>query len=113
MTAGDRFVPHGLNPAELEPLTTLLDECRDLDTAWLVRKELRHFPQHRLFVLVVRSRPNWLGRSSESRDAAIVRDLLPRLVLPGQSLVVAPHGGFGRLARRIMKLPDAQVGRPS
>ena len=109
MKAGDRFISHGLNPAELEAITALLNACRDLDAAWLVRKDLRHFPQRRLFVLVVRSPANWRGSSSESRDSAIVRDLLPRVVLPGQSLIISPDGGFRSLARRIMKLPGAQL----
>ena len=107
--AGDRFVPHGLNPAELEAIITVLGACRDLHAAWLVRKELRHFPQNRLFVLVVRSQPNWWGSSSEPRDATIVRELVPRLTLPGQSLVIAPHGSFRRLARRIMSHAEAQL----
>ena len=107
--AGDRFIAHGLNPAELEAITALLSACHDLDAAWLVRKILRHFPQRRLFVLVVRSPANWWGSSSEPRDSAIVRDLLPRIVLPGQSLIISPHGGFRSLARRIMKIPGAQL----
>ena len=106
--AGDRFIAHGLNPAELEAITGLLSACRDLDAAWLVRKDLRHFRQCRLFVLVVRSPANWWGSSSEPRDSAIVRDLLPRIVLPGQSLIISPHGGFRSLARRIMKLSRAR-----
>ena len=109
VTAGDRFVAHELSSAELQALQLQLGEVPDLFAAWLVRKELRHFRRRRLFVLCVRTRPNWFGVSSTERDTALVNRLIPQLQLPGQFLIIAPQGGFKSLARKVMTIGGSKV----
>jgi hypothetical protein len=109
VSPADRLVHHELTPDELAALRDLLVHQSDLHSAYLVRKELKHFPRQRLFVLCVRTRPNFWGRSGADRDAALVSRLIPLVKLPGRVLVIAPHGGFRALARKVMSSPDARV----
>lgn len=109
--ASDRFIVHGLG---VEPLAALVDRLAaepDLDAAWLVRKALTHFPRRQLFVLVVRATGSRWRSGRVDRESTLVRRLAARVDLPGQSLVIAPSGAFGSLAKACMKRPDAQVFR--
>jgi len=109
--ASDRFIDHGLDAGALAALVDRLAADQQLDAAWLVRKDVAHFPRRRLFVLVVRATgPRWRS-GREERGAALVRRIAPRADLPGQALVIAPDGPFASLAKACMKRPDAQVFR--
>ena len=55
VTAADSFLPHELSETELAALVNLLEQHRDLASAHLVRKSLKHFPDRRLLRTV---RPN-------------------------------------------------------
>ncbi len=109
VSASDRFAFHDLTDAELGSLRDLLERQDKLHTAYLVRKELRHFPRQRLFVLCVRTKPNFLGHSNADADAALAARLIPEITLPGRVLVIAPQGGFRRLGRKVMAFPESQV----
>ena len=102
----DPMEPHGLDAEQLEPLRRVLESDSGCATAWLVRKALRHFPERPLLILCVAGEgPRW--RSGRDRDLA--RRLVPRVVLPGQVLVIARPGEFRSLARRVMALPDSLI----
>jgi hypothetical protein len=109
VSAADRFLPHDLAPDELAALQKLLAQEPDLARAHLARKELKHFPQQRLFVLCVQSEANLWGRSRAEQDTRLVGRLVPLVELPGRVLVISPQGGFRSLARKIARLPNSQV----
>ncbi len=109
VSASDRFIEHGLTDDELGRLQETLQQDSGLERAWLVRKDLQHFPQQRLFVLCVQTPKNWLGRSNAERDFALVLRLQPQLKLPGRVFVLAAQGGFRALGRRVMSIPNAGV----
>ncbi len=56
ITPRDPLAPHGLDAEQLGPLREFLDAEPDCAAAWLVRKDLRYFPQRPLFLLCVLSR---------------------------------------------------------
>ncbi len=110
VTAADTFLPHDLSESELEPLLTLLASKSTVAQAWLAQKSLRHFTHRRLFVLCVESvRQGWTG--SAERDAQLVRELIPAVRLPGQTLVIAATGSFARIAKRVKKVPESSSYR--
>lgn len=109
VTATDRFVSHGLIDSELDHLKRKLRAIPQLQAAWLVRKQVKHFPNRPLFVLVVRTRSTGLfGSSNAQEDRRLVATLIPEVTLPGRVLIVAPHDGFRRLGRKIM-VDDFQI----
>ncbi len=113
VTASDRFLPHDLSDEELSALQDVLARHSDLEGAYLVRKELTHFPQQRLFVLCVHTARNMFGRSRSERDARLVQQLIPAVRLPGRALVIAPQGPFRNLGRTVMGVAGAELARQS
>ena len=114
VTAKDRFVSHGLDDRERGLVLVRLEQESDLATAWLVRKDLQHFPRQRLFILVVQSSPKgFFGTAEPDRDRKIVTRLITDLKLPGRVLIVAKHGSFSKLARKVVACPDSQIYQKS
>ncbi|WZO98264.1 M48 family metallopeptidase [Isosphaeraceae bacterium EP7] len=107
--AGDAFLPHGLPAETTAALVALLASRRDCTGAWLARKAVRHFPDRPLFVLAVRSIHGRWGIGDADRDAALVRALVPKVQLPGQVLVVSRTGSFGKLGRKVERLPGSRI----
>jgi len=111
ITPRDILLPHSLADDQLEPLRALLVAEPDGSTARLARKQLRHFPQRPLFLLAVRARPTRLGFANADLDRALARRLVPKVVLPGQVLVITRQGAHGKLARRLFKMPGTELDR--
>jgi hypothetical protein len=109
--AADPFLPHGLEPDRVAAVRTALSAQPECGQAWLVRKELRHFPNRPLFVLCVRRRSArwWLG--DPDRDRELVRRLTATVELPGQVLIVGSFGAFRALAARVRSIEGAEVFR--
>ncbi len=111
ITAGDTFVPHDLSESQLAGLREVLSSVSALGAAWLIRKTVRYFPNRPLFVLCVRGpATTWWSVNSE-KEQAIVRQLVRKVELPGQVLVIARAGSFRSLARKCMKFPGSEVFR--
>jgi Zn-dependent protease with chaperone function len=105
----DAFRAHELAAAELNELTATLRAETNLDGAWLVQKQLVYFPRQRLFVLSVRTPKKAWGRSNAARDAELVNRLIPKLKLPGRTLVISLSGPFRKLAKRVISATDSQI----
>lgn len=106
----DPLIPHDLDDKMLTTLRSMLGSFAEADAAWLARKELRYFPERRLFILGVAVVSAGWWCASE-REESLARQVASKVQLPGQVLVIARRGSYRRLARRIMSLPDAQVFR--
>jgi hypothetical protein len=107
--ASDSFLPHGLNEEQVAALRAVLAAQPDCGHAWLVRKELRHFPQRLLFVLCVRRQSARWWLADPDRDRELVRRLTPMVELPGQVLIVARYGAFRKLASKVMSIAGTEV----
>jgi predicted Zn-dependent protease len=107
--ASDRFRPHELAPSELDAIIAALRSESALEGAWLVQKDLVFFPKQRLFVVVVQTATNSWGRSNAVQDSQLASRLIPKLKLPGSTLVIGAKGTFGKLAKKVMAHPDAKI----
>jgi hypothetical protein len=108
VTESDTFIPHGLTEVEIGALVEILRADSDVIAADLAQKQMKHFQKQRLFVLCLRTRRSWFGMSRETEQAVLNR-LLPIVRLPGRKLVFTPSGGFGGIASRLAKLPEARI----
>jgi hypothetical protein len=111
ITAGDTFVAHELAEMQLAALRELLASIPAVGAAWLLRKTLKYFPNRQMFVLCVRgTATHWWSRNTD-QEHALVRQLVPKVELPGQVFIISRQGSFRGLARRCMKFPGSEVFR--
>ncbi|MCA9094982.1 MAG: M48 family metalloprotease [Planctomycetaceae bacterium] len=108
ISASDAFVSHMLELGDLRDLVALLSGEEDLANAFLVRKEIPHFPAKRVFVLVVEGTRQLL-KGKADKEAALVKRLTTKVKLPGRVLIVAQTGPFGKLAKKVMKVSEAKI----
>lgn len=96
---GDTFSPHDLAPVWVGHLCTPLPEVLDLREAYLVRKNVRHFPQKPLHVLsLVVKAPAFRSRP-RGHPHTIPHAVLEKIDFPGHLFIVL-HGGLPRGVRR-------------
>jgi hypothetical protein len=51
--ATDRYLSHGLEAQQVEQIAAAISKQEKLRRAWLARKQLEHFPENKLFVLIL------------------------------------------------------------
>lgn len=108
---GDPLIPHDLTPSELDALRGVMEAESDLVAADLGRKELKHYPNEKLFLLCAQARPSWHHIPNRDREQGLIRRLSAKIQLPGRVRVFTPRGEFRKLAGRIAALPGAAVFR--
>ncbi len=106
---GDVFVVHGLTAAEMKRMQSALLKQEDCLVAWLVQKEMRHFPEERLFVVCVDSNTGAGSSLRADRNDRMITSLLLKLDLPGRPFIVNPTGEFKAVATRMMKNADWKI----
>ena len=111
VSAKDTFIAHGLTGPELQSVLEVLAPEKAIARAHLGRKELRHFPKQRLFVLCLYPRRPWHRLADHAADRALVNRLLQKLRLPGRVMVFTPTGDFRALARRLAGVPGVEILR--
>ncbi len=111
VTAADSFIQHDLTEAELQRIRALLEPELRVSRADLARKELKHFPDQRLFVLCVYSRRAWHGFSNHDLDRALINRLSKKLQLPGRLMIFSPSGSFRAISRKIACIPRVEIFR--
>jgi hypothetical protein len=111
ISAKDSFIPHGLSESELQELRETLAADPQLASAELARKDLKHFPKQRFFVLCAHRWPAWHRLPNADQDRALVNRLARTVRLPGRVLVIPPSGSSRALAQKIRQVPTADVYR--
>jgi Zn-dependent protease with chaperone function len=111
-----RYEGHGLPQAELGPLLASLRQVGDVERAWLVRRQVEHFPESPLFALGVRRRPRGLleklsSRRRKRRDLELQKRL-EELPFPGECFILVLNHR-GRKERAIFEgVAGTQLLRP-
>ena len=111
VSASDPLISHSLSQEELATLRDALSSEPGLSLAELARKDLKHFPDQKLFLLCVRARRRWHGLPDSDAEQALASRLSKRVHLPGRVLVFAPQGSFRALAKKLRTIADATVYR--
>ena len=111
VTAADTLLAHGLGEAELQKLREALAADPQLAYAELAQKELKHFPRQKLFVLCVHRWQPWHRLPNHDQDRVLAGRIARNIHLPGRVLVIPPTGSFSALARKLRRVPVAEVYR--
>jgi TPR repeat protein len=97
----DTFLPHRLTAAQTEDILVQLREYREIQRAYLVRKEVSFFPQKPLYVLMVELLALTVSNEPAAVERAFVNRLAENLRLPGETIIFTPIGRLEPVGRII------------
>jgi Zn-dependent protease with chaperone function len=107
---GDSFMPHGLPADEVERLRKEIAGFFDVTRAYLARKVVRHLPERPYYVLGVEV-GRWYRFAKAQDTREVVHGLASKVVWPGHTWIMALDRGNRKLARRLKRVPGAELLR--
>jgi hypothetical protein len=107
VSADDTFVPHDLPLSERDLLRSQLSKLRDLESAYLVSKRVRSFPDWPARLLVLVPRPRWFELSRSDPARRLVRSVRGVRMPEYTTWVVASPKD--RLVERVAGMPASDV----
>ncbi len=101
-----QFEPHGLSSAVTEELAAQLRQLRDVKAAYVVRKKVKHLPEHPFYVL-------WIvpGFITASKNQDILRQIVPQIKFSGQMHIFVVDGSDLRVLKIRRSCKDALIYR--
>ncbi len=106
---GDRFLPPDLTAAEMQCVVTALRKHQVIRAAWLVKKDVRHFPEWRGFVLLIDARWPFYRLVSESTSLKLLNTVLADLNIDAYFLAMLKSSTPKPLAKAIARVPGSEV----
>jgi hypothetical protein len=103
------FLPHGLDDQELSHIQQQLQHFHEIKEAYLVQKEVRHFPEKPVFVLGYRVRRPWYTMSTERFDNLFLRKLAAELDTNFDTYMVQMSWENFRVSKEIKKVDKAKI----
>lgn len=108
ITPADHLLPHELSETQLQVLRHEVAKPEyGIGQAWLVRKQLQHFTNKPLYVLLIAPRPDNKLRDQEA-TGRWVQELAAKLQLPGEGFVIAIGKQYSWLEKKARQL-DAEI----
>lgn len=97
----DKLERHGLPDEAVADLRRQLQALGGVKRAWLVRKQLKHLPEHPCYVLGYTTAIPWWRMRSDKRAAEIQQRILDSVAFPGETLVFNAEGDNRRFRRKL------------
>ncbi len=108
----DTFLPHDLSPEDLDAVTDQLARYQRLHRAYLVRKEVKLFPDFPQYVLGVAIRFPWYEYVSRRRLNNLHLRIAGELEFPFPAIVInLSIEGAGAFRKKMKKVPGAAIYR--
>lgn len=112
ITKSDAFESHGLTSEALEALREQLANVPLLESAHLVKKLCKHFPQDTSYVMGVISK-RFLGIQIDNRDAKLVTQLATTISYPGYTYIIPLEHTYKPLRKIFKRIEGAEIYRAS
>jgi tetratricopeptide (TPR) repeat protein len=103
------YLPHDLGRQALDAVRRQLATRPEIRRAFLVRKQVRHFPERPLFVLGVERRLPWYGGRLQRDNLALQNRLARELELPGEWFVLVLNGRRPGVKRIVKGVAGSQI----
>ena len=106
---GDVFLPHGMDDDAARAIEEVLRRHRDIESAYLVRKQVKVFAHVPMYVLAVV--PDWTWKRGQSGDhsAELVNRLIAEVPFPADAVILTLEGALKKLRKPITSVPGADV----
>jgi Zn-dependent protease with chaperone function len=109
LTAGDRFLPHGLARETVMSLRRQIGEYPEIHSAYLVRKAVNTFPEIPLYILGILRRRIPFESARFDRERNLVDRLATTLLCPGQTRIVILNASNRRLGRALQNVDNSRI----
>jgi Zn-dependent protease with chaperone function len=106
----DAFQPHGLTAEALDALQEQLANIPLLESAYLVKKLCKHFPQDTSYVLGVVSK-RFLGMQLDNRDHELVTHLATNVTYADYTFIIPLEHNYKPLRKIFKQIEGAEVYR--
>ncbi len=102
----DIFAPHELSPNQVADLAQQLTNHASVKSAYLVRKQVEHFPEQPFYILGILYKSGLL----EAKDAEtkLISQLTEQLVFPGHTLVISIHKDKG-MTKTLQQVAGSEI----
>lgn len=104
----DVFLPHAVSDDAVRAIEEVLRRHADVETGYLVRKEMKLLPEYPLYVLAVVPDWTWKRGLAGDHSARLAQRLLQEVPFPGETLIVMLEGKK-KLRKRIAAVPGADI----
>lgn len=109
VTVRDPLEPHGFTDEQQRHVEAVVAGETEIGEVFAARKAVQLLPENPCFVLAIRVRvPWWKPRSTEA-SGKLVRRLLEKLQLPGQTIVFTMEDKLKAMGRRVEAVPGSRV----
>lgn len=107
----DPLLPHGLDTETVSAIKAQVLQDTEVRKVYLVRKQVKHFPERPLYVLGVEARRKvWYRARTAEDNRALQQRLIERnTTLKGEAYVVTLGSTNAKLTRRIKRVPNAEL----
>jgi Zn-dependent protease with chaperone function len=105
----DKYGPHRLSYEVVEEIKSQLSTIAPLKAAFLVRKEVRYFPEQPCFVLGIVGEYPFYRRKHLRADRALVSRVVSEVKFPGRTLVLALEGTNKQLRKVFGELEGSEI----
>jgi Zn-dependent protease with chaperone function len=106
---GDAFLPHEMADEAVGAIVEALRRHRDVASAYLVRKEVRLFPEHPLYVLAVVPDWTWKRGQAGNHSALLIQRLVQEVPFPGDAVVLTLEGNLKKLRKPVTAVRGSDV----
>lgn len=104
----DTFIPHQLDAAALQELTSQLSRF-NLRCVYLVRKETVHYRNEPFYVLGVQRQTDWWRFYAGSAAQQLVNQVSRDVKFPGETLIISLDGEYKSFRNRFRSVPDSLI----
>ena len=108
LTLKDRYLPHGLDEAQLSALVAQFKGVPGLRRVYLVRKAVEFFPEQPQYLVGFRVTP-WYRWTDRATGAVVMQALRAELSWPGPALIVNVEGKNYKFDRKFRRAAGARV----
>jgi hypothetical protein len=105
----DSYGHHHLPAEQVAQLTDQLARYPEIAAAYLVRKEVRYFPDQPLYALGVAVRKPWYKYHSDKDDEKLLQQLTHGLIFPGETFVVILNHANQKMKKIMREIDGSQV----
>jgi Zn-dependent protease with chaperone function len=103
------FMPHELNAQELSNIQDQLRQHPEIKEAYLVQKQVAHFPERPVFLLGYTVRRPWYTLNNERFDNLLLRKLANELHFDYDTYMIHLSWGNFRIRKKIKAIPGSKI----